>query len=306
MKRWICLFAVLVLALAGCSQPQPETTVTMQETIEPNLPQQEFDLKELSRLHTPLIHGVNPNCNWESPQEIDADRFPIYYQYLVSRCPEFKDESAIQKDLEHGVLIEQEAMEQVVLSHFDLTAEYLRSGEEWYRPQQQAYELCGIGGAWSSEITGASQEGDLLTMEYDTITAHGLPMGRGTIVAHLKKDGGWVYCSMTKEDYPSYRLEYPAMLESNQTEDGFSLLTGGVAGRVDTDGTVTEYDGTSLEEIMDFYRGRLEELGAKGEERLLEGENGWEFSGSYNHGKKVEIQVQPEGSGYRILYQIEQ
>lgn len=306
MKRWICLFAVLVLALAGCSQPKPETTVPVQETIEPNLPQQEFDLKELSRLHTPLIHGVTPNCNWESPQEIDADRFPIYYQYLVSRCPEFKDESAIQKDLEQGVLIEQEAMEQVVLSHFDLTAEYLRSGEEWYRPQQQAYELCGIGGAWSSEITGASQEGDLLTMEYDTLTAHGLPMERGTIVARLKEDGGWVYCSMSEEEYPSYRLEYPAMLDSKQTEDGFSLLTGGVVGRMDADGTVTEYDGTSLEEIIAFYRERLEELGAKGEGKSPEGENSWEFSGSYDYGKKVEIQVQPEGSGYRILYQIEQ
>ena len=110
---------------------------------------------------------------------------------------------------------------------------------------------------------------------------------------------------MEREDYPSFQLEYPMTYDGTYSDGRFLWDTsaGTTQRTAPATGEERVWRGDSLEDIADFYRGQLAALGATGEEGS--GEDSWSFTGSYSGGK-IEIQVTPNGDGYRISCTIDQ
>ena len=155
-----------------------------------------------------------------------------------------------------------------------------------------------------SPTVGSEQQGEELKMQFVMLDSHDLPMSYGTLTAELADDG-FQYRSMEREDYPSFQLEYPMAYDGTYSDGKFLWDTSaGTTQRPDpATGEERVWRGDSLEDIADFYRGQLAALGASGEESS--GEDSWSFTGSYSGGK-VEIQVAPNGDGYRISCTIDQ
>ena len=141
-------------------------------------------------------------------------------------------------------------------------------------------------------------------MQFVMLDSHDLPMSYGTLTAELADDG-FQYRSMEREDYPSFQLEYPMAYDGTYSDGRFLWDTSaGTTRRTDSaTGEERVWRGDSLEDIADFYRGQLADLGASGEEGSSE--DSWSFTGSYSGGK-IEIQVAPNGDGYRISCTIDQ
>lgn len=325
---WPALLLAAVLALAGCSTEEPsgeaaqtaQTEETEQEE-EPvigesgllSLPEDQAkkdtltpELEELTRIHSPVIYGIYTD-NWDDPMEIDPEYFPIYYQYFRFNMPGMKEKMGEYTNEEtYQILVPQEAMEEVVTSHFDVPIEHIRKSR-WYVPEQQAYELCGIGGGWECQIASAKQQDDLLVMEYKTYTGQNKPMSHGTITARTEGDS-WKYLSVTGEEYLSYQLEYPAAT-STSYHDGAYWSTGQTSGgsTIDKNGTEVIWRGDSLEDIIRFYEGKIEEIGGTGETGQPDGENSWSWNGTYGADKKLlNIQVYGAGVTYAIRIMVEE
>ena len=304
------LFALLLTAgmlLSGCSAPstedtsnssaentqpqQQEETVIGQSQPLPDaveLPEVSDQLQQLNQLHEAVIAGIY-NRNWDDPMEIDPESFPTYYQYLIARVPELEEQSGKYTDEQLGqTLVPQESLESVVTSHFAVSAERIRESS-CYHPEQQAYELSGIGGGASVQIVSSSQDGDQLVMEYQIFSARNLPMSHGTITAEVDGEN-WIYRSVTNEEELSYLLEEPNAMGQSMQDDAYVMVTE-----------------SSLSEIQQFYRQTLQELGIQGEETQPNGENSWGFEGSDADGRKVSLQVEPQAENqYQICYTVEE
>lgn len=304
MKKKIIFFLVLMMILSGCAaQPeQPEQTdlELNQQQEEPvvgqsqslpdfaELPAIPEELEEVNQLHEAVIAGIY-NRSWDDPMEIDPESFPTYYQYLIARVPELEEQSGKYTDEQLGqTLVPQESLESVVTSHFAVPVERIRESSS-YRPEQQAYELSGIGGGASVQITSCEQQDNQLVMEYQMFSARNLPMSHGTITAEVDADS-WIYRSVTNEQTLSFQLEEPNAM-----------------GQTMQDGAFLMFSESGLDEIAQFYRQTLPELGIEGEETKPQGEDSWGFEGSTSQGGRVAIQVVPGSQGcYQISYTVEE
>lgn len=337
MKRWFSLILIGMMILSGCAQEQktvesqsPATQKVEENTqkvkVEENvvdqlvigesgfliLPEDESvkeplteELQEFNQLHTAVIYGIY-NRNWDDPMKIDPESFPIYYHYLRSSIPGMMVEMGEYTNEEtYQILVPQEAMEEVVMSHFDVPVERIRESS-WYVPEQQAYELCGIGGGWECQIVSAKQEDDLLVMEYKTYTGQNQPMSHGTITAKIEGDS-WKYLSVTEERYLSYRLQYPAVI-STSYHDGAYWSTGQSSQSSTYEyGKEVIWRGDSLEDIIRFYEGKIEEIGGVGETSQPNGEDSWGWNGTYGtDNKPLSIEVYGVNGTYAIRIVVEE
>lgn len=314
-KSWLLL--CLLLLLSGCTQQRvekmpEEPPVTVGESTpgtpmpenETQMPALSADLEELNRIHTPALYAVGSYGSWDDPMVMRPDSFVAYYQYLLSTQPELEADAGIYTDGEKlRRMVPQESLEQLVCPRFGVSEERVRESS-FYDPGEEAYELTGIGSAWNCRILSAQQQGEELKMQFVMLDSHDLPMSHGTLTAELLDDG-FQYRSMEREDYPSFQLEYPAAYDGSCSDGRFLWDTSaGTTQRLDpATGEERVWRGDSLEDIADFYRGQLAALGATGEESS--GEDSWRFSGSYSGGQ-IEIQVSPNGEGYRISCTIDQ
>ena len=242
--------------------------------------------------------------SWDDPTVMRPDSFVDYYQYLLSAQPELEEDAGIYTDEDKlRRMVPQESLEQLVCPRFGVSEERVRESS-FYDAGEEGYELTGIGSAWTCQILSAEQQGEELKMRFVMLDSHDLPMSYGTLTAELADDG-FQYRSMEREDYPSFQLEYPMAYDGTYSDGKFLWDTSaGTAQRPDpATGEERVWRGDSLEDIADFYRGQLAALGATGEEGS--GEDSWSFTGSYSGGK-IEIQVTPNGDGYRISCTIDQ
>lgn len=309
MKKIIGILMVMTLILSGCkTQPVPAQDSSTQEfsTVqeaakesskeEPvigqsqplpdaaELPELAEELEQLTGLHTPLIAGIS-NRNWDDPMEIEPDAFAVYYQFFRSALPELdlKSKEYVKEDT-YQMLVPQEVLEEVVLSHFDVPVERIRESS-WYVPQEQAYELCGIGSAGSCQIVAAEQQGNQLTMQYQTYTARNLPRSHGTITAQMEGDS-WKYRSVTEQKYPSFVLECPMSMGQTMTNGSLEMYAD---------------QGTTLESIVQFYEQEaLPQLKAQGESCQPKGNDSWGWKGSVGEKQQLDIEVCPENGQYKI------
>ena len=265
--------------VVGQSQPLEEAA---------QLPAIPEELEEVNRLHEAVVAGIY-NRSWDDPMQIDPESFPTYYQYLIARVPELEEQSGKYTDEQlNQILVPQGSLESVVTSHFELPVERIRESS-CYRPEQQAYELGGIGGGASVQIVSADQQDGQLVMEYRMFSARNLPMSHGTVTADVDGDS-WIYRSVTNEQELSFRLEEPNAM-----------------GQTIQDGAFLMFSESSLDEIAQFYQETLSELGIEGEETKPQGEDSWGFEGSGSEGGKVTIEVIPEAQGrYQISYTVEE
>ena len=314
-KRWLLL--CLLLLLSGCTQQSvekmpEEPPVTVGESTsgtpmpenEAEQPALSADLEELNRVHTPALYAMGGYGSWDDSTVMKPDSFVDYYQYLLSAQPELEEDAGIYTDEDKlRRMVPQESLEQLVCPRFGVSEERVRESS-FYDAGEEAYELTGIGSAWSCQILSAEQQGEELRMQFVMLDSHDLPMSHGTLTAE-RADDGFRYRSMEREDYPSFQLEYPMAYDGTYSDGRFLWDTSaGTTRRTDpATGEERVWRGDSLEDIADFYRGQLAALGATGEEGS--GEDSWSFTGSYSGGK-IEIQVTPNGDGYRISCTIDQ
>lgn len=154
------------------------------------------------------------------PTVMRPDSFVDYYQYLLSAQPELEEDAGIYTDEDKlRRMVPQESLEQLVCPRFGVSEERVRESS-FYDAGEEAYELTGIGSAWTCQILSAEQQGEELRMQFVMLDSHDLPMSYGTLTAELADDG-FQYRSMEREDYPSFQLEYPMAYDGTYSDGKF-------------------------------------------------------------------------------------
>lgn len=196
--------------------------------------------------------------SWDDPTVMRPDSFVDYYQYLLSAQPELEEDAGIYTDEDKlRRMVPQKSLEQLVCPRFGVSEERVRESS-FYDAGEEAYELTGIGSAWTCQILSAEQQGEELKMRFVMLDSHDLPMSYGILTAELADDG-FQYRSMEREDYPSFQLEYPMAYDGTYSDGKFLWDTSaGTTQRPDpATGEERVWRGDSLEDIVDFYRGQL-------------------------------------------------
>ena len=235
--------------------------------------------------------------SWDSPEEMEADRY-VYY-FAADRFNEGLSFEGYETDADYGILLPAEEVELLVRSRFDVSTEFLRTATT-YIPERNAYAFLGLGGAAESYFISAKQSGRQLSIEYGVLSPIGNPLGDGVI--HLQVEGdNYKYTSCEYSRAISYTLTFPPADRVVVTENNMAMRSGGRMSTEAADGEWKDYDGESLESVIDYYQNEVfPQLGATGSEIPGKYENGWGWEGSYQDGKPLTIDATYDNPGYII------
>lgn len=163
---------LMILFLSGCSaqtslldaestgdgEVAPAFSSSQEEQEEPVT-----DLEEIYRLYFhPLFLATITAESWDDPQQLSPDAFVHYYLARHYYDPVHPAE----RDLEREETVDQQVLEQEVMSHFDVSREFLRQSQE-YDPDRGVYVMNYLGGAASSKVVGATWNGDRLSISFE-------------------------------------------------------------------------------------------------------------------------------------------
>lgn len=317
MKKNIICFLITMMILSGCASQSKQPEQTSLELNQPEkpviglsaelpdrveLPELSGELQKLNEQHSPFLYGMYDvyNRNWDDPMKIDPNLFVTYYQYLRSHFSELQEtETIIQTD--SGDLVGQESLEQAVTAHLDVSVERIRESN-FYDEEKKGYVLKGNDRGLIFQIVSAEQKDNQLVMEYQLYASDNIPSSFGALIAEVEGDS-WKYRSMTSQGYVVNAFEYPASY-GKTFQNGIY--------RIDTRRGVSAGEnyriwyGDKLDQIVEFYKEKLEVYKAEGTEYQPDGENSWGYYGSYYQGQRIWIEVYPKEDGYQIFYQVEQ
>ena len=137
--------------------------------------------------------------SWDDPMQIEPDAFVVYYIYLCG-TGEVEPPYCGLNDPEFGnPFMFGDALEQAVMSHFDVTAEHIRKSSN-YDKERKAYWTGGIGTLVDMEIVGARWEGKRLTLTLESCIISSEATLRWDNEVVLEVDGeSYKYISYTSE-----------------------------------------------------------------------------------------------------------
>ena len=141
------------------------------------------------------------SSSWNTAQEAAPDGLVIFYFYLAA-IGEVAISPNYPKDKEYGnPLIPASILETTVQKYFDVTSEHIRKSE-YYDAVQNSYWTGGIGSTAELTVTGTSQEGNLLTIDYSgsIISIDHRENWTGTVVVQLLTDGSYKYISYQRNE----------------------------------------------------------------------------------------------------------
>ena len=138
--------------------------------------------EEFENLHDRfLLYGGILSETWNDAEQLRPEFFPTYFFFYY-----LHNIGGLFEKYEDG-FIPQDKVESMVQSHFNVSVEFLRSGRD-YCPEREAYEFHGIGSAGYIQITRAEQDGAILTIYYDMISATDELAAQGIVVIELSGD----------------------------------------------------------------------------------------------------------------------
>ena len=195
--KWWISFLLAIAILSACSAVSPVSrelpsssaeedsgcSSSQEETVE-----QLLDLTEIYDLY---FHPVFLSCisaeSWENPEQLQPGVFVHYYlarHYYDPKHP-------VERNLEEEETVDQLVLEQEVMSHFQVTTEFLRQAQE-YDPTRGVYRMDYLGGAASSKVVSATWNGDQLTIAFEYYS----PADDTTVIRR-----GSLQMSFTGEEY---------------------------------------------------------------------------------------------------------
>ncbi len=196
----------LLLTSAACGTPAPKESdkvASKEEQVEietedkkeePSSEQKQaegkLDTADLEQLDTEYFDSVFLASitaqNWTNPEDLRPDSLINYYTASQYYQPDRKAESNMKID----ETVPSRKLEDVVLSHFDVSVDFLRSAEG-YDKENDVYALEYLGGAASAKVVKAEQNGDVLTLsfEYYSPSDDATVIRTGTLSIQITGDG---------------------------------------------------------------------------------------------------------------------
>lgn len=145
------------------------------------------NLDELTKtyLRPIALSGIGAQ-NWLNANDIRADSFNAFY-VVIANPPSGESEAPTVSETEYEDLIQK---------YFDVSTDYLRTSE-YYDSSTKTYMLDGIGEAAGYRVVSESQSGDIVTMEYEYISAedNSTVVFKGTLTVKLEDNGDYKYIS---------------------------------------------------------------------------------------------------------------
>ena len=101
--------------------------------------------------------------SWDNPKQIEPDALVVYYIYLCGTGEIERPYCGLNEPEFGNPFLFGDALEQAVMSHFNVTAEQIRKSN-YYDKERKAYWSGGIGTTVQIDIINAKQEGKTLTL----------------------------------------------------------------------------------------------------------------------------------------------
>lgn len=140
-------------------------------------------------------------------------------------------------------------------------------------------------------------------MTYTLLGPQGNPYGTGVLAMEMENDQQYRYLSNQFTRTVSDMLVFPSTISPVVLKNRMAMESGGWSA-IGMEGSPDrrEYDGEKLDSIVRFYTEEaLPMVGATGGEQPGKIKDGWAWSGSYQNGKPLTIQVSPlDTTGYYI------
>lgn len=137
--------------------------------------------------------------SWNSAKEIEPDALVVYYIYLCGTGEVERPYSGLNDPEFGNPFMFGDALEQAVMSHFDVTPEQIRKSN-YYDKERKAYWSGGIGTLVDMEIVGAKWDGKQLTLTMKSSITSSVSVLRWNQKAVFEVDGEeYKYLSYTTE-----------------------------------------------------------------------------------------------------------
>jgi len=299
MKKVIAIILISLLSLSACTQhTSSQTSETLQNTENPS--DEAINLDELqSKYIDPLGLTAVIAQSWASPAELDPDNVLVTYEIKLLENREVFDKYANDDGNLHLPRDEAEAYSK---QYFGMTPEQLRNANYYDGESQQYLVPIGLGGGWGVKVTSGEQNNNRLEIRYDLIDALDIINAKGVLDIQINSDGSYQYLSNAVHEEIYATLTFPAAEDFVLSEGKASMNSGGQVSMGQDDDNMTSYDGEDLSNIISFYEQALDKAGATGSADTTKYKDGWAWSGAYDNGKPLSVDIQPNtsGKGYKI------
>lgn len=161
MKKKLLVTLMFCVCLTACTiMKQANSSGTLRtESIEIGSEKFEYFYEDY---FYPAFLSVITASTWDDPEKLNPSYFVNYYtavQYYQiphgSETDDFQETS-----------VEAGKLEEMIVSHFDVSVDFLRQAKEYDR-NSNTYLLEYLGGAASAKIVKATQNGDILMLEFE-------------------------------------------------------------------------------------------------------------------------------------------
>jgi hypothetical protein len=266
----ISVAAVILFSFAACG--------TADNTV--MIPPEQYEMLNQKHIE-PLMISVIIASNWTDANEIEPHRFMNYYAVMVLRSNGFSE------DFDGSIPAVE--LESFVQDHFDVTTEHLRQNR-YYNADRNVYEFDGLGSTAYSVVTGAVQNGGLLSISYDIFGPADYLIAAGVLVIEINGED-YKYVRNQLERSVQSHLAFPSAIGETDQNGVFMLESEGTV-NILREGEVREYNGEDLLSIIAYYENEvLPALEAQGSADLSKHEDGWYWSGTYHGGNPLTIEI---------------